>query len=228
MSASGTPGYRVVVSDYQTAARGRRGKRWEQGFASSITFSIAKDFNLELKHLSQLSLWTAIALCETLDALYDAPIGVKWPNDVYIDGRKLAGILLEARAEVGGVVRLVVGVGINATQQGLMAAGIDQPWISLSELSPKADLTRSQLLAHFVNAIVSVLDSSQGALPEALQKRWKKFDILTGQHVDVHSVTGLRSGECHGIDAEGNLAVSIDGRMLSLNAGEVTIRRTSV
>ena len=129
MIAQVTNGYRVIVSDFQTAARGRRGKRWEQGFASSLTFSIARDFELELKQLSQLSLWTAMAVCATLRGLYRETVSVKWPNDIYVSNRKLAGILLEAKAEVGGSVRLVVGVGVNAQRSGLLATPIDQPWI---------------------------------------------------------------------------------------------------
>ncbi len=228
MAATGTAGYRVVVSDYQTAARGRRGKRWEQGFASSLTFSIAKDFNLELKHLSQMSLWTAVAVAEALDALYAAPVRVKWPNDIYVGGKKLAGILLEARAEVGGTVRLVVGVGINVSQQGLVGAAIDQPWISLSELPQRTAVNRSQLLGRMVDGIVDALDSTESASPDALRGRWQKFDMLLGQMVDVHSVTQTLTGECQGIDADGNLSVLIDGRLHSLNAGEVTIRRATL
>lgn len=228
MVAKGTPGYRIIVSDFQTAARGRRGKRWEQGFGSSLTFSIARDFELELKQLSQLSLWTAMAVCATLRSLYQEAVWVKWPNDIYVENRKLAGILLEARAEVGGSVRLVVGVGINVARSGLLAKPIDQPWVSLSEMTPKVDCDRNGLLGRVLTAILVNLNSGLPMQHAELKTQWQQFDLLKGRLVDVHSITGTVSGVCHGIDNEGNLLVLIDNEMRSLNAGEVSIRQKSL
>jgi len=79
-----------------------------------------------------------------------------------------------------------------------------------------------------VDGIVDALDSTESASPDALRGRWQKFDMLLGQMVDVHSVTQTLTGECQGIDADGNLSVLIDGRLHSLNAGEVTIRRATL
>lgn len=218
--------YSVFVSEYQKSGRGRRGKSWYQGYASSLTFSIVRDYDLELKKLGVMSLWAAIAIAECLNENYQEKVMIKWPNDIYVGDKKLAGILLEAKAEVRGLARLVIGIGINYSKYQIDSGLIDQLWISLSELTPKEIRNKNEVFALILSKLIGILDAAEFDSYLNLKNRWHKFDLLVGKEVVVSSHKNSISGIGRGIDEEGNLVVEKGGSLVSLNAGEVSVRMT--
>jgi len=220
-----TTGYGVFLSEYQTGGKGRRGKSWYQGFASGLVLSIVKNFELDLKELSAMSLWSAVAVCEVLSHSYGDRFKIKWPNDIYVDGRKLAGILLEAKTEVGGQVRLVVGVGVNYVAQHIKAERIDQSWTALSQLQGHNKSNRSILVASIIERIIFRLDRVlTPGFKSDLAEYWSRYDYLVGRDICVSSIGGRVEGHYEGLDSSGNLLLSHNGRLVSVNAGEVSVR----
>jgi len=218
-------GYGVYLSEYQTGGKGRRGKSWVQGFGSGLAVSIVKDFELGLSRLSVMSLWVAVAVCEVLSVCYGEKFKIKWPNDIYVDNQKLAGILLEAKTEVGGQVRLVTGVGINYVKEHIDGGGIDQPWVALSQLTAVDHLGRNVLLAQIIERIMFYLSRvASDDVGSDISEHWAKYDYLTGRSISVESLGGSVVGMYEGLDLQGNLMLRTDDGVISVNAGEVSVR----
>lgn len=227
MSLNGRSGYQVLASEHQTEGRGRRGRGWQQRFGSSVTFSVMKSYALSLSQVSQLSLWSAVAVAEYLSSAFDDDIWIKWPNDIYVRNKKLAGILLEAQTEPDGFVKLVIGIGINGSRILLNDQGIDQPWVSLSDLRPRpsgGELSRNEIMAGLLSQLLPALEIAAQPDSSGLQERWQKYDRLAGHKVRVTGFHGEQEGICKGISESGELLLDLNGELHKLNSGEVSVR----
>jgi len=118
----------VVVAERQTAGRGRRGRQWVSPFAENIYYSLLLRIDGGMRQLEGLSLVVGLAVLQALRELGIAGAGLKWPNDVLVDNKKIAGILLELVGDPADVCHVVLGVGINVDMQG--ADLVDQLWTS--------------------------------------------------------------------------------------------------
>jgi BirA family biotin operon repressor/biotin-[acetyl-CoA-carboxylase] ligase len=116
MAARDTPEGLVVFAEHQTAGRGQHGKKWESAAGKGLWFSILLRPNLAAKESPRLTLWAAQTIASTLGAAYSIPAKVKPPNDVGVNGRKLAGVLLEMRAQPQAQHIAVLGIGLNVNQ----------------------------------------------------------------------------------------------------------------
>ncbi|MCW9018205.1 MAG: biotin--[acetyl-CoA-carboxylase] ligase, partial [Kangiellaceae bacterium] len=122
---------RVCIAEHQSAGRGRKGRPWISPFGANLYFSIGVELPLGLSALGGLSLAVGICLCQTLNQLTNEPVKIKWPNDLLMDDKKLAGILVEASGDTTDSSFLNIGVGINWDMQSEQGKSIDQPWANL-------------------------------------------------------------------------------------------------
>ena len=133
----------VMLAEKQTSGRGRRQRTWHSPAGGNIYLSLGWRFPLQAAALSTLPLVTALCLCRALDRAGLQGHGVKWPNDVLVNGAKLAGILVETQAVGSGPVLAVIGIGLNVRMpgqgSGSPAAAIDRPWTCLLYTSDAAD-----------------------------------------------------------------------------------------
>ena len=155
----------VLLAEQQTGGRGRRGRAWTSPVAANLYLSIARHFSGGLARLGGLSLVAGVAVAEALRAQGFGDIGLKWPNDLVVGGRKLGGLLVEGGGEHGGPVRAVIGVGINVRMPEAFAIGLehvrsaartiagqvlDTPLVPAPRLS---DLTGARVLVTLLNAM---------------------------------------------------------------------------
>lgn len=217
-------GTTVLLAEQQTGGRGRRGRVWTSPPACNLYLSLSRQFSGGLARLGGLSLVTGIAVAETLRALGYTQVGLKWPNDVQIQGRKLGGILIEGGGEHGGPVRAVIGLGLNVRMPAGIAGNIDQPWIDLAGVAVETP-SRNALAAALITALLPALETfdSQGLAP--FLPRYAPLDTLAGQAVSVHDARGVRSGIAEGIGDDGALQIRIDGQRHAVHAGEVSVRK---
>jgi BirA family biotin operon repressor/biotin-[acetyl-CoA-carboxylase] ligase len=131
-AAQGAPDLAVCMAETQTAGRGRRGRQWQSPLGGNVYFSLLKRFAHGMGALSGLSLVAGVALIQALGDCGVTGVGLKWPNDVLADGRKLAGILVELGGEFLGPCHAVIGIGINLRLPPDI--GIDQPYTDLRQL----------------------------------------------------------------------------------------------
>lgn len=221
LAAAGAPHGTVVTATEQTAGRGRQGRTWTAPPGSALLYSAVLR-PLEPRH-SVLPLAVALAVCETAEALRPGvECKVKWPNDIHLEGRKLAGILIEARPQDGWAV---LGVGLNLTIAAAeFPAELRDRATSLfppSSAVPYADHSgKRNSGASLVSAGVlsGRLDDWLEAEAEAVLGAWRRRDALVGREVSWEKGSGVADG----VDERGYLLVRLaDGERVALGAGDV-------
>ena len=216
----------MLFAERQTAGRGRRGREWVSPFGSNLYGSMAYSFAAWPPRLTALPLAIAVAVARVVESIGLPQVGIKWPNDLHLDGKKLAGILIEPRGEAGGSCRVVVGVGLNLGMSNAQAVGVTQPWTSLgAALAARAQPapSRNALAALLASELAAALRhfASHGFAPFAAE--WKRRDLLADQPVRIEAAEVL-NGTARGVDADGGLIVeTIAGRQV-VHAGDVSVR----
>jgi BirA family biotin operon repressor/biotin-[acetyl-CoA-carboxylase] ligase len=202
LAAGGAPHGTLVTADEQSAGRGRQGRAWVAAPGDALLMSVL------LRELDPvLPLAAAVAVAEAVGP--DARI--KWPNDVWLDGRKVSGILIEGRPQEGWAV---LGIGVNV---GTREFPEELSEIATSLALHGSDTTREELLA----ALVERLDHWLATAPGAVLAAWTKRDALRGRRISWAEGEGAAAG----VDESGALLVTLDdGAMTALDAGEVHLQ----
>jgi len=214
----------ACLAERQHSGRGRRGRDWISPFAANLYLSMGWQFDTSTSSLGSMSLVAGVVIVRRLQALGINELGLKWPNDIYCQGRKLGGILIEMRGESGGPSELVIGVGINIHMPGLVEDAISQPWIDLRHCR---GISRNTIAANVIDALTEAcLDGSRGDTEQYL-KDWETMNVYAGQPVVVQMPDGKTiEGECKGIDSNGALLMHVNGEMRCFHCGEVSLRGT--
>ena len=215
----------LVLAEQQTKGIGRRGRRWVSPFGANLYLSLLWRFQQGAAQLGCLSLFIAVAIVRALKSAGIKDAGVKWPNDIYWDNKKLAGILLEMRGELSGPSAVVIGVGLNISlsQDSVETNKIDQPWVDLETIMGKK-VDRNIFTALVIDELFDVLNEIQDEQNHLLDE-WQKMDILKGQNVEVTFPDKVIVGKALGISHGGALRLSHNGNEMLCHSGEVSIRR---
>lgn len=214
----------ACVAEFQTAGRGRRGRAWHAPFGAAVSLSLAYTFPQLPAGFSGLGLVAGVAVADALAALGYRQVGVKWPNDLVLDGAKVGGLLVESRGEAGGSTRAVVGVGINwRIPPGALDGLVEQRWTDLAAV-PVPLPSRDALAAAVINALVSALDEFAQQGFRVFGERWAARDVLAGRRVEIRTDAEAVIGRALGIDGEGALRVDTAGAVRRFTAGEVSVR----
>jgi BirA family transcriptional regulator, biotin operon repressor / biotin---[acetyl-CoA-carboxylase] ligase len=183
-AAAGAAGGACLATEMQTAGRGRRGRVWQSRFASSLTFSLLWRFDKGASGLGGLSLVVGLALARALrtTGLKDAML--KWPNDVVVNGEKLAGILIETQGDMLGPTAAVIGIGVNVKLPPELKLSIDQPATDVASHLGSIK-TRNHLLAAMLRELADVLDVFTERGFHFFKNEWLAFHALQEQAVTV-------------------------------------------
>jgi len=216
-------GAEILLTERQTGGRGRRGRQWASPLAANVYLSVSRAFAGGLSRMGGLSLAAGVAVGEALHALGFAGAGLKWPNDILIDDRKLGGLLVEGGGEFAGPARAVIGLGLNVRMPAGSAADIAQPWVDLDTLAD-APVSRNAVVAAVLSHLLPALDQfeRQGLAP--FLPRYAALDVLAGRPVRVEEAGILHEGIACGLAEDGALRVFSDGGERHFHAGEVSVR----
>jgi BirA family biotin operon repressor/biotin-[acetyl-CoA-carboxylase] ligase len=235
--AAPTPqrGCAVFLAERQTAGQGRRGRAWASPLAANLYMSVSRRFAGGLAALSGLSLVVGVAIAESLNAQLAwahgeagdnsnaSRIGVKWPNDLLADGKKLGGILVQSRGDAVAGAQAVIGMGINVRMPESHAAQIDQAWCDLSGLGGGM-LSRNALVAALLDAMLPALEQfDHGGLSPFLP-RWRQLDALAGKPVRILDGSAVHEGVSLGITESGALRVRQGEHERSFHSGDASLR----
>ncbi|MEE9492367.1 MAG: bifunctional biotin--[acetyl-CoA-carboxylase] ligase/biotin operon repressor BirA [Gammaproteobacteria bacterium] len=214
--------FHVCFAEYQTSGRGRRGRIWVSPYGSNLCFSLHHKMNRSPDSLGGLSLAVGVAILRVLQSAKIPDLGLKWPNDIYHKGEKLAGALIELTGEMDGSTEMIIGIGLNLCMSDSAADSIDQPWTDLSACRERPG--RNRLASDLIESIVSVLTCyEQDGLAPFVQE-WEENDIYSGLSVclQLHdqSVTGIACG----IDQYGAIKLNIDGKLNHYHVGDISLR----
>ena len=212
----------VVVADSQTAGRGRMGRRWESPAGENIYFSVLLTPNVEPARVPQLALVAAVAVHEGLaECCPQIAAQIKWPNDILVGGRKVAGILCEASLEADRVHRVILGIGINVNGTNVPRAL--RATATTLRLAGGRKVSRPALLGAVINHLETRYEGWQrdGSL-SGLLAYFERHSALNGSLVAAENLSGVVRGTARGITPTGELKVeTADGELLHLLAGDV-------
>lgn len=214
----------VCLAEHQTAGRGRRGRKWISPYGSNLYMSMYWRFDQGVAATMGLSLIVGIAIAETLTE-FGVRSSLKWPNDVYIEAKKVSGVLVELAIEAGGAAQVVIGIGLNLTMsdKNKQTEGIDQPWTSLDQHLPMP-VDRNQFTAVLINRLHQELTQYQLVGNQGIAERWTHYDHFANKPVKLIMGHQSVNGIARGIDDTGAILVESDGKIAPYIGGEISLR----
>ena len=210
----------VLLAEHQTAGRGRRGDRWISPPGSGLCLSLGWRFDQPPATFSALSLVVGMAIAGSLRELGVAAAMLKWPNDILCEAGKLAGILIEMRAEAGGPCRTVIGIGINVRLGEAARQLIDQPVEDVQHATGQP-MSRNRLAAVLLSALAATLPRFGREGFAAFRADWSRFDAFGDRPVQLQLPNRVVSGIARGVDDHGALIIEHDGRRESFVSGHL-------
>src|SRR6185503_19126224 len=222
--ASGAPSGTCLAAEWQSAGRGRRGRTWVSSLGGSLTLSLLWRFERGAGHLGGLSLAAGMAVAQALEACGAARVQVKWPNDVVVDFRKLAGILVETSGDLQGPSCAVIGIGVNYRLGESTLDRIDKPVIDVAGCTSPTP-GRSELLAALLASLEAALVRFEREGFAPFRDPWRALHAYQGRPVRVLAA-GEAPYEADVVDVapDGALVVSSGGRTLALASAEISLR----
>ena len=211
-----------LLAETQTAGRGRRGRQWHSPFGSQFIMSMYWRLDDGPSAAMGLSLAIGVAVVQALESVGYRDLSLKWPNDIYMARRKLAGILVEMSAAVGGICHLVIGVGVNLNLPDAVIAELDQPCAHLAEQPVVID--RNQLSATIIRTLRNALTLFEQQGLTAFLTEWNRLDIFMQQPVKVLLGNQVIHGRYCGIDGQGNMLLQDHEGMHKFVGGEISLR----
>ncbi|MGI2215306.1 bifunctional biotin--[acetyl-CoA-carboxylase] ligase/biotin operon repressor BirA [Shewanella oncorhynchi] len=212
----------VCVAEYQSAGRGRRGRTWVSPYGHHLYFSLFWTFPQGMAQAMGLSLVVACTLVEVLKSFGVENIGVKWPNDIYLDNKKLAGILIEMSGQADSQCQLIIGVGVNMAMSEEQGKGIDQPWSDLSELVDMPDKTALVIaLQKQLKRDIQLFEREGLA---AFKTRWQAADLFYGREIRLLMGEKSVEGICRGVDGQGAVLLETADGVQAFIGGEISLR----
>jgi BirA family biotin operon repressor/biotin-[acetyl-CoA-carboxylase] ligase len=216
----------VLVAEWQTAGRGRRGRGWTAIAGGSLTFSLAWRFEQGAGFLAGLSLAVGVALGRALEAAGFKDVQLKWPNDLVHRHCKIGGILIEISGDALGPALAIIGVGLNVRLPASARRDIAQPVTDLASIDRERALDRNRLAALVLAELCAMLEryARDGFAPFVAE--WQRRHALQKKPVRVVLPDGsVAAGEVVGVDASGALVLDQRGRRIRFVSGEVSLRR---
>ncbi len=213
-----------VAAQVQTKGRGRRGRSWQAGLGASLTFSLLWMFQCGASGLSGLSLAVGVALIRALHELGIAEAQLKWPNDVLINGKKLAGILIELQGDMEGPSTAVIGIGINMNLPETLRSAIDQPAVDLHSVTTES-INPNELLGYILKHLADVLSDFERDGFSSVHQEWSKYHAYDDMPVRLLMPDGREiEGVVNGVAEDGILLVETASGLQRFSSGEISMR----
>ncbi|MDF2928530.1 MAG: birA [Anaerospora sp.] len=224
LAADGCPEGTIVVAEAQTVGRGRLSRGWFSPHGKGIWLSVVLRPPFQPQQAPKCTLMAAVAVTKAIRSFCNLPCGIKWPNDILYNGRKLVGILTEMNAEMDAINYIVIGIGINVN------TAADEFPPELAEIATSIfaetgeEISRLQLLCRILTELEQVYQQviQHGFAP--ILEEWKTLSVTLGQAVNVIGPDEQYSGTAVDIDEDGALLVDTEVGVRKVIAGDVSIR----
>lgn len=215
----------ACLAEFQSAGRGRRGRRWTAPFGSGVCLSVSWCYRESPATPGALSLASGVAVLRALRRLGFEGLSLKWPNDVVRADAKLGGILIDLRGEAAGPAHVVVGIGLNVrlpdtTRAALRAEGVEALDLATLGGSP----ARNAAAAALIGELVFSLEEFGMRGMAAFSDEWQAADALAGRAVRVMQAGQSQDGIARGVDDDGALVLDVGGVRRRVVSGEVSVR----
>ncbi|WP_068978299.1 bifunctional biotin--[acetyl-CoA-carboxylase] ligase/biotin operon repressor BirA [Aeromonas sp. EERV15] len=212
------------LAECQTAGRGRRGKPWVSPFGCQLILSMYWRLEQGMAAAMGLSLAVGVAVVQALESLGYQGVELKWPNDLYYQGRKLAGILVEMSGSAGASCHLVIGIGLNLAMPAREGEKIDQVWSELRHIQSEL-VDRNQLAARMLCCLQQALVAFEQHGLSHFVEDWNRLDHFAGRPVRLLMGDQEIRGIARGIDDRGALRLETEEGIKFYLGGEISLRR---
>lgn len=213
----------VVLAEQQTAGRGRRGRQWVSPFGRNIYLSLGWGFDGGVQALEGLSLAVGVAVRRAIQSCGVDGLMFKWPNDLFLQNKKVGGILLEVLGDPSGFCQVVVGVGINLGMSDKNGKLIDQPWTDIRSV-PEQPISRNGLAAAIIEEMMALLANFHEVGFEAYREEWSLSDINADKKVSLLLMNKTIQGIARGVDESGALKLEVGDEIKLFSGGEISVR----
>ncbi len=217
------PNGALCVAEYQEAGRGRRGRQWCSPFGSNIYLSLYWRLEAGVAAAMGLSLVVGIVIADVLTEFGVPDVRVKWPNDIYVHDKKLAGILVEMTGQTGDAAHLIIGVGLNLMMSEQEGQSIDQAWTSVNQCTDQP-ISRNALVARLGQALTAALVRYEIQGLSGFIERWAVLDNYYNRPIRLIMGNNEVRGIGRGIDETGALLLETDQGIKSFVGGEISLR----
>src|SRR5574340_893721 len=213
----------VVIAERQTQGRGRLNRKWVSP-KGGIWMSILLRPNFEPSYTSLFPMATSLALAVSIEKIRKVKTELKWPNDITINGKKVAGILIDASIESNTIDYLIIGIGINfKINPGTISKSIKQKNYGITTLVKKdQEGNPVELIQQFLLELEKTYNSVLTNSIETIRKEWIRRSSTIGKNVTATTTTGILKGKAVGIDKTGALLLSNRSNIQRLLAGDIT------
>ncbi len=213
--------FSTCSADYQTNGRGRENRTWESSEGQNLLLSMLISDKILCSNFNYLSVASAVAVSLTVKR-YGIDCQIKWPNDVYVNGKKLCGILLESVSNEKGIESLVVGIGVNVNQTEFSNELLREPTSLKLEYGKNINVKKvKRILIKTIKKIFTEIKNNDYRFMEFA----KVTDYLKGKNVVAEINGEQKSVFVLGIDDNCFLSVKYDYKIVSLNSGEITFHK---
>jgi BirA family transcriptional regulator, biotin operon repressor / biotin---[acetyl-CoA-carboxylase] ligase len=216
----------VLLAEVQTAGRGRRGRTWLAPIGGAICLSLSWTFREVPAELSALGLVIGVCAVRALKELGVKQAGLKWPNDLLVGDKKLAGVLIDLRAEGQGPACVVIGIGLNVALGAELLEQIAAGGTAATDLKSAGlgGVSRNLIAASLIQACIRGLLAFEREGLRPFMSEWREADALRGRPVSVSAADGVSRGLARGIDLHGALMVETQGGVKRFISGDVSVR----
>lgn len=211
----------VILSEFQSAGRGRLQRTWESIADQNLTFSILLTEDIDADKINFINLGAAIAVAQSIENQFQLPCELKWPNDVLVNKRKIAGILLDSSSRGSTMSRLVVGIGINVNQPNFTGKFVIPPTSIKKEFRNTAE--RERLLSEFLNIFEEILETCKTD-PEKILADWKSRCKMLGEKIKIQDDKEEKFGIFEDLNENGFLVLRIGDKKEIIHYGDVSLR----
>jgi BirA family biotin operon repressor/biotin-[acetyl-CoA-carboxylase] ligase len=216
----------ICISEMQKAGRGRRGNLWLSPNTGNIYFSLCWCFDVVVSHLSLLGLVTGVAIAEALAEIGLTDHGIKWPNDIFWQQKKLGGILIETVDQSG---RVIIGIGLNIELPKDVSEKIDQKAVGLDKAMQGLSFSREQLISALIKRLYQHLKEFVHLDFDEFISTWNQWDILRGKIVSfIHQGIEV-TGEVMEIDQHGRIGVILadSNEIAYFSSADIRLRKAN-
>lgn len=215
----------ICIAEHQTSGRGRFSREWYSPFGKNIYFSMQHSLKQDISQLGGLSLAIGIMVCKVIEGVCKLPnrLMLKWPNDITYNGKKVAGVLIEVRAEINGNCSVVIGIGINVNMPITSQVNFQQDWTSLIQITGTSQ-DRNNICAALIDKLALGIEQYLFSGFKNYMPEWKKRDSLFGKLIQIQDGNKIFKGVASGVDLQGHLLINLEnGTKRAFAAGEATL-----
>jgi BirA family biotin operon repressor/biotin-[acetyl-CoA-carboxylase] ligase len=211
----------VLLAEYQSKGRGRKEREWVSNSGQNLTFSILLKENLNENTINLINFGASLAVAQAIENLFQLDVELKWPNDVLVGKKKIAGILLESTSKGNKINKVVVGIGVNVNQPNFPGKYEIQPTSIRREF--KLPVSREKLLSELLNIYESILELVVDD-PNKILNDWRERCKMIGEKIKIVEGEKIRTGVFEDIDQNGYLILKVGDKREKIHHGDVSLR----